>query len=160
MGVNIESGEIKTYRMPLVPEETHFHSLLYGAAIDVAAKRVWWAQLYGFVGAFDTENHSVDRVIPFARGEGPRRLAIQDDGILWVPLFGSGQLAKSIPAKALEIARYDIPDPGAAPYGVTLDKRRNAIWPRRRIPIASTASILRMKPGVIIRCRAAKRTSA
>ena len=126
--LNVASGAIETFRMPLAPGESHFHSLLYGAAIDSARNRVWWAQLYGHVGAIDTERDVADRVVPFARGAGPRRLAIDENGILWIPLFGSSQLVKLDTVTGLEIARYDIPDPGASPYGITLDKRRNAIW--------------------------------
>ena len=125
--MNVDSGKITTYRMPMVPGETSFHSLLYGAAIDSKRNRVWWAQLYGYVGSIDTEANVADRIIPFERGDGPRRLAI-DDGVLWVPLFGKSQLVKIDTETGLEIARYQIPDPGAAPYGITLDKKRNAIW--------------------------------
>jgi len=126
--LHVDSGEIRTYRMPLAPGESHFHSLLYGAAIDVERNRVWWAQLYGHVGAVDTERNIADRVVPFARGAGPRRLAIQDDGTLWVPLFGSSELVRIDGATGEETGRYRIPDQGASPYGITLDKRRNAIW--------------------------------
>jgi virginiamycin B lyase len=127
-GINIDSGEINTYKMPLAVGETHFHSLLYGAVFDTARDRVWWAQLYGNVGSFNTKSNTVERIVPFARGAGPRRLAIQADGTLWIPLFGSGELVKFDSVKGVELARYGIPDAGAAPYGVTLDKKRNAIW--------------------------------
>jgi len=126
--LNVESGEIKLYRMPVVEGETHFHSLLYGAAIDVKRKRVWWAQMYGMAGSFDTEHNIAERVLPYRRGEGPRRLAIQDDGTVWIPLFGASQLVKINGDTGEELGRYQIPDRGAAPYGITYDKRRNAIW--------------------------------
>jgi virginiamycin B lyase len=127
-GINVASGEIKTYRMPLPVGESHFHSLLYGAAIDAKRNRVWWAQLFGNVGSLDTANDVAERVIPFRKGAGPRRLALQEDGTLWVPLFGAGQIAKINGDTGEELARYSIPDRGAAPYGITYDKRRNAIW--------------------------------
>lgn len=125
--IDVESGDIETYRMPMMPGETSFHSLLYGAAIEPERDRVWWAQLYGHVGSIDTDANIADRIIPFSRGAGPRRLAIHD-GILWVPLFGKSELVKIDTGTGLELGRYRIPDRGAAPYGVTLDKRRNAIW--------------------------------
>ena len=127
-GLNIDTGDIKKYRQPLIQEETHFHSLLYGAAIDAKRNRVWWAQLYGYVGSFDTEKNIAERIVPFKRGEGPRRLAVQEDGTLWVPLFGAGQLVKINGDTGAEIGRYTLPDRGAGPYGITLDKKRNAIW--------------------------------
>jgi streptogramin lyase len=127
-GVNIETGEAKNYRMPVVEGETHFHSLLYGAALDSKHNRVWYAQLYGYVGSFDTEHNIAERILPFRRGEGPRRLAIQEDGTLWIPLFGSSQLVKVDGDTGRELGRYQIPDRGASPYGVTYDKKRNAVW--------------------------------
>ena len=126
-GVNVESGDIKLYRMPLPGGESHFHTLLYGAAFDSKTKQVWWAQLYGNVGSFDTVRNNSERVVPLARGVGARRLAIQD-GFLWVALSGASQLLKIDTATGLEAGRYSLPDRGSAPYGVTLDKKRNAIW--------------------------------
>jgi streptogramin lyase len=127
-GIHVESGDISTYTMPIAVGESNFHSLLYGAAYDRDRDRVWWAQLHGYVGSFDPVNNLVERIVPFDRGAGPRRLAIQDDGILWIPLYGSSDLVKFDSIKGLEIGRFSIPDPGAGPYGVTLDKKRNAIW--------------------------------
>lgn len=127
-GVDVASCDVKLYRQPLPAGETHFHSLLYGAAGDPKNHRVWWAQLYGNVGSFDTRTHQAERVIPFRRGEGPRRLAIEDDGTLWVPLFGASQLVKIDGNTGEELGRWQIPDRGAAPYGITLDKKRRAIW--------------------------------
>jgi len=51
-----------------------------------------------------------------------------EDSILWVPLFGTSELSKIDTTTGLEIARYRIPDRGGSPYGITLDKKRNAIW--------------------------------
>ncbi len=127
-GVHVDTGDIKTYRMPLVAGETHFHSLLYGAAVDIQRNRVWYAQLYGYAGSFDTSTNQPERVLPFRRGEGPRRLAIEENGTLWIPLFGASQVVKVNGDTGAEIGRYQIPDRGAAPYGITFDKRRNALW--------------------------------
>ncbi len=125
--LNTDSGVIETFPLPIVGGESSFHSLLYGAAIDRSRDRIWWAQLFGVAGSFDTERDVTDRILPYQRGEGPRRLAIED-GVLWVPLFGSSELSKIDTNTGLEIARYPIPDRGGSPYGITLDKRRNAIW--------------------------------
>lgn len=126
-GLNVESGEIKLYRQPVTSGETHFHSLLYGASFDSKRQQVWWAQLYGNVGSFDTKTNLSDRIVPLARGSGARRLAIQD-GFLWVALSGSSQLLKIDLETGLEVGRYEVPDPGSSPYGITYDRKRNAIW--------------------------------
>ena len=127
-GINIESGHIEKFRQPLPQGETNFHSLLYGAAIDAKRNRVWWSQVYGNAGSFDTEKKHPDRILPFKRGEGPRRLALQEDGTLWIPLFGASQIVRIDPDTGEETGRFTIPDRGASPYGITYDKKRNAIW--------------------------------
>lgn len=126
--IHKDTGDIQTFRMPLPVGESHFHALMYGAAIDAKRHRVWWAQLFGNVGTIDTQADVAERVIPFRKGEGPRRLAIQDDGSVWVPLFGASQIVKLNGETGAEEARYTIPDRGAAPYGITYDRKRNAIW--------------------------------
>lgn len=127
-GINADTGKGQAFRMPLPQGETNFHALIYGAAIDPKHNRVWYAQLDGNVGSFDTEHDVPEYIIPFRRGDGPRRLAIAKDGTLWISLFGSSQLVEIDPNAAIELGRWQIPDRGAGPYGITLDKRRNAIW--------------------------------
>ena len=126
--IHTETGEVKRYKMPLPPGEEEFHVLIYGAAMDPNGKRVWWTQLHGFLGSFNTETETVERVVNFPRGAAPRRMAIEKDGTLWVPLFGEGQLVKFDTKKGVEVARYDMPDRAGASYSVTLDERRRAIW--------------------------------
>lgn len=126
--VHVESGEIKRYKMPLPDGEEQFHVFIYGAAMDPDGKRVWWTQLHGFLGAFNTETESVERIVSFPRGAAPRRLAIEDDGTLWVPLYGEGQLVKFDTKAGVEVARYSMPDRAGATYSVTLDPKRRAIW--------------------------------
>ena len=127
--VNVDSGETDSVKLPTIGGESTFHSLLYGTAIDAKHNRVWWSQIFGgLVGSIDTKTSRIDRIIPFARGDGPRRLAIQDDGTLWVPLFGSSEIVKVNGENGGVIARYRIPDRGSSPYGITMDNRRNAIW--------------------------------
>lgn len=126
--VHVETGEVKRYKMPLPPGEEEFHVFIYGAAMDPNGKRVWWTQLHGFLGAFNTETESVERIVDFPRGAAPRRLAIEDDGTLWVPLYGEGQLVKFDTKQGVEVARYDMPDRAGATYSVTLDSKRHAIW--------------------------------
>ncbi len=126
--VHTETSEVKRYKMPLPDGEEQFHVFIYGAAMDPNGKRVWWTQLHGFLGSFNTETESVERVVPFPRGAAPRRLAIEDDGTLWVPLYGEGQLVKFDTEKGVEVARYDMPDRAGATYSVTLDPKRRRIW--------------------------------
>jgi streptogramin lyase len=126
--IHVDTGEVKRFKMPLPEGEEEFHVFIYGAAMDPNGKRIWWTQLHGNLGSFNTETESVERIIPFPRGAAPRRLAIEDDGTLWVPLYGEGQLVKFDTKSGFEIARYDMPDRAGAPYSITLDSKRHAIW--------------------------------
>ncbi|MFP6781506.1 MAG: SMP-30/gluconolactonase/LRE family protein, partial [Gammaproteobacteria bacterium] len=126
--IHVETGEVRRFKMPLPEGEEEFHVFIYGAAMDPNGKRIWWTQLHGFLGAFNTETESVERVVSFPRGAAPRRLAIEDDGTLWVPLYGEGQLVKFDTKRGVEVARYSMPDRAAATYSVTLDPKRHAIW--------------------------------
>jgi streptogramin lyase len=126
-GLNVNTGEVILYRQPVTTGESHFHSLLYGAAFDTKRQQVWWAQLYGNIGSFDTKENVSDRIVPLARGSGARRLAISDD-FVWAAMSGAGALLKINLETGLEVGRYNLPDRGAAPYGITYDKKRNAIW--------------------------------
>jgi len=126
-GLNVETGDVKLYRQPVTAGETHFHSLLYGATFDTKRQQVWWAQLYGNIGSFDTKENVSDRIVPLSRGSGARRLAVSDD-FVWAAMSGAGALLKINLDTGLEVGRYNLPDRGAAPYGITYDKKRNAIW--------------------------------
>ena len=128
MSIDVETGALKRYPMPVPEGEQAFHTFLYGAALDPNGKRVWWTQLHGYLGAFNTETEEVDHLVEFDQGAMPRRLAIDPDGTLWVPLFGEGQLVKFDTKTGKEIARYDMPDRAGASYSVTLDTKRKAIW--------------------------------
>ena len=126
--IHVETGEIERYPMPIPEDEQPFHVFLYGAAMEPNGKRVWWTQLHGYLGSFNIETKKVETVVPFPQGAAPRRMAIQDDGTLWVPLFGEGQLLKFDTARGKEVARYDLPDRAGASYSVTMDSRRNVVW--------------------------------
>lgn len=126
--VDVKSGAIKRFPMPLPEGEKPFHVFIYGAAMDPNLKRVWWTQLHGYLGAFNTETEKIEKLVPFPRGAAPRRMAIEDDGILWVPLYGEGQLLKYDTKKGVELARYDMPDRAGASYSITLDTKRRAVW--------------------------------
>ena len=126
--IHVDTGAVTRHKMPLPEGEEDFHVFIYGAAMDPNGKRIWWTQLHGFLGSFNTETLSVERVVSFPRGAAPRRLAIEEDGTLWVPLYGEGQLVKFDTELGAEVARFDMPDRAGATYSVTLDQKRHALW--------------------------------
>ena len=73
---------------------------------------------------------------------GPRRLAVSDDDVLYVPLYGSGQLIAYDTRSHKQIGIYDLPDRASAPYAVTWDPVRKVVW----IPTSNADVLYRFNP--------------
>src|SRR6185436_5219617 len=55
-------------------------------------------------------------------GTRPRRVATAPDGMLWVALYGSGEIAKVDPAAMKLVKKYPLPAGSrGGPYAVTVD---------------------------------------
>src|SRR5690606_30939687 len=69
---------------------------LYGLSMTGDRSEVWYSQLgNGSFGGFDIEQQTY--IGPFQlpdRNAGPRRITISDDDVLYLALYGSGQLAE------------------------------------------------------------------
>lgn len=126
--VDIKTAAVERFRMPLPPDQDLFNVFLYGTVMEPSRKRVWFTQLHGFLGSFNVETETVETIVPFPYGAAPRRMAIEESGILWVPLYGDGQVVKFDTEARKILATYDMPDRGGASYSVTLDPKRKAIW--------------------------------
>lgn len=125
--VDPETGAVQEFDAPLAPDNSVFRAAIYGLVMD-SQKRVWYSQLTGGVGSFDTATDRFDAFIDYAPGTGPRRMAIDDQDRLYVPLFGSGQLSIVDTGTAKEIERLDLPDRNAAPYSAVWDPWRRVVW--------------------------------
>jgi streptogramin lyase len=77
---------------------------------------VWWTQIQGNLGSFNTETLQVETVVEFPMGSGPRRLAIDEHDVAWVPLYGASQLLAYDTKAQKEVARYNMPRRSAASY--------------------------------------------
>ena len=58
---------------------------------------------------------------------GPRRLDVDANGIVWIPEYGAGKLARLDPATG-KIREIALPIPDAAPYVVRVDDARKRLW--------------------------------
>ena len=101
---------------------------LYGGVMTADGKKVWFTQLSGALFSVNTETMKVDDIVPIARGSGPRRLTIDKDDVVYVPLNGAGALLAYDTRAKKEIGRYPLPDRAAAPYSANWDSTRNAVW--------------------------------
>jgi streptogramin lyase len=123
-----ETAEVVRYPAPAVAGRSPMNVTIYGAVMSADGGCVWFSQLNGFVGCFNTRTLEAESLIEFPRGSGPRRMAIDEDDVLWIPLFGAGRLVKYDTAARRVLKHYDLPDRSAAPYALTWDSRRGVLW--------------------------------
>ena len=137
------TGESRTYPIPPVPGRVGPEQP-YGMAMSSDGKHVWYSQLgIGAFGSFNTETLKFEtNVVLPERNAGPRRMTMSDGDILYVGLFGSGQLAAYDTRAGRMIGIYDMPDRACAPYAVTWDTRRKVLW----IATSNTNAIYRFDP--------------
>ena len=128
VALNPETGKVETFAAPATKDDSPFSTGLYGGVMTKDGKHIWFTQLQGHLFSFNTETDEVETVIPFPRGAGPRRLAIDNDDVIYMPLYGSGELYVYDAKANKEIGRYKLPDRGASPYTVNWDASRNAVW--------------------------------
>jgi len=122
------SGLVAFHEVNKVEGMSPTNTLIYSVILSPDRKHVWYSQINGHVGCLNAETKQVEKIIPFAAGTGPRRMWRDNSGNLWVALNGTSQLAKIDMASGTLTATYDLPDRQAAPYAVTWDERRNAVW--------------------------------
>jgi streptogramin lyase len=139
-----DSGEIDIYDAPEVEGRPGDQALLYGLAMTADRKYVWYSQLnIGVFGCFNVETLEYETVVVLpSRTAGPRRLTMGDDGVLYVPLYGAGQLITYDTRRRKQLGIYDLPDRGSAPYAVTWDPVRKVVW----IPTSNGDVIYRFDP--------------
>ena len=126
---NPETGENGGYPVPEVPGRNG-RARMYGIVMTSDREHVWYSQLgIGTFGSFNTDTLQFEQVVTLPTlNSGPRRLAISEDDILYVPLYGSGQLVEYDTRAARQVGVYDLPDRASAPYAVTWDSVRQVVW--------------------------------
>lgn len=137
-----DTGNVAFYDTNQVGDLSAINHLLYSTVLTPDGTCAWYSQVNGHVGCINTETKQLEKLIAFAEGTGPRRMARDNNGTLWVALFGSGQIARIDMASAKVTATYDLPDRASAPYSVTWDGARQAIW----VANANSDAINRLDP--------------
>jgi streptogramin lyase len=123
------TGKNGTYPIPPVPGRTGGEQV-YGLSMSPDRKHVWYCQVgIGSFGSFNTETLKFETQVSLPSAtSGPRRMSISDDGVLYLALYGAGQLA-AYDTRALKmIGVYDLPDRASAPYATTWDPKRRVVW--------------------------------
>jgi streptogramin lyase len=91
---------------------------------------IWYSQLgNGVFGGFDIASETF--IGPFVLPDpnaGPRRLTISADDVMYLALYGTGQLAEFDTGSRQMIGIHDLPDTASAPYSATWDPLRRVVW--------------------------------
>tara|TARA_R110001592_G_scaffold126337_1_gene337603 strand:+ start:38548 stop:40404 length:1857 start_codon:yes stop_codon:yes gene_type:complete len=140
--LNPDTGEVAFYDVSKISGLSPINHLIYATVLSADGLCAWYSQVNGSVACLNTASKKVDKIIPFPEGTGPRRMARDNDGNLWVALFGSGQVARIDMEKGEVMATFDLPDPSSGPYAVTWDERRKVVW----VVTANSDVIYRLQP--------------
>ena len=137
------TGDVSEYPIPAV-EGRDLRESVYGLAMTSDRKHVWFSQLgIGTFGVFNTETLQFeDRIVLPSIHAGPRRLAVDENDRLYVPLYGAGQLVVYDTKARNMLGTYDLPDRASAPYAVTWDAVRQVAW----IPASNGNVIYQFNP--------------
>jgi streptogramin lyase/cytochrome c551/c552 len=137
-----KNGQLEIYRAPPTPGRAP-SGQLYGLAMTPDRKELWYTQLaIGQFGSFNIAKKQFEVSVVLPANSGPRRMAISDQGVLYVPLFGAGQLVEYDTRTRRLVGTYDLPDRASAPYAVTWDPVRKVVW----IPTSNADAIYRFDP--------------
>lgn len=124
-----KTKKIKSFSMPLPPNESIFHTALYGCVMTSDMKHAWFTQLSSSVGAFNMETGKVDAYYELPSGTIPHRMTIDDKDVVYVALSGDGQIwSLDTRTPGAKPRFHDLPDRNSAPYSVTWDNQRKVLW--------------------------------
>lgn len=122
-------GNSKIWTAPPSPGRPA-RTALYGLSMTKNHNEVWYSQLgNGTFGGFDiTKQEFIGPFqLPYSNA-GPSRISISEDDVLYLALYGSGQLAEFDTRTRKMIGIYDLPDTASAPYATTWDTVRKVVW--------------------------------
>jgi virginiamycin B lyase len=137
------TGKSGEFRIPPVRGRTGGEQV-YGLAMSPDRTHVWYCQLgISSFGSFNTETLKFEAHVEFSSPTaGPRRMSMSDDGVLYLALYGAGQLAAYDTKLGRMLGIYDLPDRASAPYATTWDPIRKVVW----IPTSNADVIYRFDP--------------
>ncbi len=118
------------YRLPEADPEISGVPIPVAYGCDVAPDQtVWWSQLFGhMIGRIDPDTGVVSSWRP--PFDGPRRLRVGPDNVVWVPGYGAGVLGRFDPRdESWKV--YDLPTTPAGtelPYSTAVNHDTGHVW--------------------------------
>ncbi|MFN8641724.1 MAG: carboxypeptidase regulatory-like domain-containing protein [Candidatus Binatia bacterium] len=132
------------YRLPPADPAISGVPIPVAYGCDVAPDQsVWWSQLFGhMIGRVDPTTGAVTAWRP--PFDGPRRLFVGPDNVVWVPGYGSGQLGRFDPAtESWKV--YTLPTRPSGeelPYDLSVNRQTGDVW----ITGSNSDSLIRFRP--------------
>lgn len=138
------TAQFTYYRLPPADPAISGVPIAVAYGCDVAPDQtVWWSQLYGFrIGSVNPVNGEVKSWRP--PFDGPRRLGVGPDNIVWVPGYGTSQLGRFDPRDETWKV-YDLPTEPKGfdlPYNVTVNRTTGDVW----ITGSNSDTLIRLRP--------------
>jgi streptogramin lyase len=124
-----KTGKSGEFKIPPLPGRLGGEQV-YGLTLSPDRVHVWYCQVgIGSCGSFNTQTQKFETHFEFAsRNSGPRRVSISPSGILYIALYGAGQLAAYDTIARRMAGVFDLPDRASAPYATTWDPVRKVVW--------------------------------
>ena len=143
--IDPKTGVIETFHAPEIEGRPGSQAALYGLVMTSDRKHVWYTQQgIGCIGSFNVETLKFGKPVIFPSiHSGPRRLTIDDNDIMYVAMYGAGQLIAYDTRANRQVGIYDLPDRASAPYSATWDPLRKVVW----VPTSNADAIYRFDPG-------------
>lgn len=124
-----KTKKITSYALPLSPNESIFHTALYGCVMTSDMKHTWFTQISSSIGAFNIETNKVDAYYELPSGTIPHRMTIDDKDVVYVALSGDGQIwSLDTRTPGAKPKLHNLPDRNSAPYSLTWDNQRKVLW--------------------------------
>ena len=124
-----DAGQIRTHNLPNHPDLATNGGGPIPYEIRAAPDgRIWMSELQGNrMVVLDARTGSTDTFTLPTPSSGPRRFDIDRNGVLWIPLYGAGTLARYDPATR-QLAEIPLPIKDAAPYVARVDSATGTVW--------------------------------
>ena len=149
------TAQFTYYRLPPADPAISGLPIAVAYGCDVAPDQtVWWSQLFGHrIGSVNPTTGEVKSWRP--PFDGPRRLGVGPDNIVWVPGYGTSQLGRFDPSNETWKV-YDLPTQPKGfdlPYNVNVNRTTGDVW----ITGSNSDSFIRFRPstGAVHRVRPA-----
>ncbi len=124
------TAQFTYYRLPPADPAISGVPIAVAYGCDVAPDQtIWWSQLFGHkIGRIDPDIGAVTAWQP--PFDGPRRLGVGPDNVVWVPGYGSAELGRFDPVSETWKV-YPLPTQpagGDLPYNITVNRQTGDVW--------------------------------